>query len=101
MINGINEGLQSALQSVTPKAPEEARETAAPERLEREPESVKVSLGQTQQGQERQAVDDYRALAQKAVMAKSDVEAQQSEQAQRNLARSQAFLATAAVRNQG
>jgi len=98
MINGINEGLQSALQSVAPRS-EEAREVPAQQRLEREPESVKVSLGQTQQAQESRPVEDYRALAQKATLAKATVDEQSPEQSQRNLTRDQAFLATAAVRS--
>ncbi len=100
MINGINDGLQSALQSVAPKN-EEAREAPAQQKVEQEPESVKVSLGQTQQAQESKPVEDYRALAQKATLAKSQVEDQQAEQQQRTLTRDQAFLAAAAVRNNG
>lgn len=100
MINGINDGLQSALQSVAPKN-DAARDLPAQQKVAQEPESVKVSLGQTQQAQEGRAVEDYRALAQKAALARSQVEDQQAEQQQRNLTRDQAFLAAAAVRNNG
>ncbi len=102
MINGINQALQSAVQSVA--RPEEARELRqeppAAEKAEYGSPSVKVSLQQTAQSAADQAVQDYRALGQKTTLP-ADRAAEtngQNDQQQAQQLRSQAYLATAALK---
>ena len=106
MINGINPALQSAAQSLA--RPEEQREPRQePVRMERAEyasPAVKVSLQQTMQNPGQQAVQDYRALGQKAVLAAGQTTASDGQnnllQAQQQM-RNQAYLAAAALKSGG
>lgn len=104
MINGINSGLQSALQALQPKSDVQtpgssAQATAASQNNE----AVNLSLQQTVQPKGQQAVEDYRALGQKAVLAATETSVAKTAEPQDEAVkfRQQAFLATAALKHGG
>ena len=107
MINAINPSMQTAVQSMS--RPEEQREMRQePPRMERAEyasPAVKVSLQQTAaQNPGQKAMQDYRALGQKAVLAVGQSTSMDTQnnmvQAQQQM-RNQAYLATAALKTGG
>jgi len=106
MINGINPALQSAMQSVgrTEEQRELRPEIGQSGKTATNTPAVEVSLQQTTQNPAQQAVQDYRALGQKAVLAAGQATESDGQnnllQAQQQM-RNQAYLATAVLKNGG